>query len=225
MFDALIEMMNLDLITFTDTYDNKGYLTLLKEEDGELKEEIHRLSFEEELALMQIDLAKEELVNMYRYDGTNNNYRYDLSPEKEGKMHDDRSYCIAMLAWYLQELRRKNITEKKRYNNQSLEGLSCVSAVNFQEKGGNNLSKNIDNEIDVVIASKTDDNTIIATTTSEQAFKNLLNQAMMEYSTYNIQNKNHIYSRILKNLTIDKVIITEDELDNLATNPQDDIEN
>lgn len=86
------------------------------------------------------------------------------------------------------------------------------------------MSKNIDNEIDVVIASKTDDNTIIATTTSEQAFKNLLNQAMMEYSTYNIQNKNHIYSRILKNLTIDKVIITEDELDNLATNPQDDIE-
>jgi hypothetical protein len=29
-------------------------------------------------------------------------------------MNDDRAYCMAMLAWYLQQLRRKYITGKKR---------------------------------------------------------------------------------------------------------------
>lgn len=129
MFDALVEMMGLDLISFTHDYDMKGYLTLFdnveveyedanknKKKEVESKQRLYKLSFDEELCLKNIDLAKEELVNMYRFDGTNGNYRYDLSPDKARKMNDDRAYCMAMLAWYLQQLRRKHITGKKNGN-------------------------------------------------------------------------------------------------------------
>lgn len=132
MFDALVEMVNLDLISFTAEYDFKGYINLPKEtgklveceyedENGKIiktqeKEVTYKrvkLDFDEELALKNIDIAKEELVNIYRYKGTNNNYRYDLSQEKVNEMHDDRAYCLALLGWYLQQSRRKNIVNKK----------------------------------------------------------------------------------------------------------------
>ena len=111
MFEALIEMMDLDLISFTDIYDNKGHLTLIDEE-GENK--TYKLSTEEEIALVNIDLAKEELVSIYAFKSSNGNVRYDLPPDKIRKMNDDRAYTIAMLAWFLRELRRKNITDKKK---------------------------------------------------------------------------------------------------------------
>jgi hypothetical protein len=85
-----------------------------KKKELESQQSTYKLSFEEELALKNIDLAKEELVNIYRFDGANGNYRYDLASDKEGKLGDDRAYCMAMLAWYLQQLRRKYITSKKK---------------------------------------------------------------------------------------------------------------
>jgi len=112
LFEALIEMMNLDLISFPETYDGKGYLTMNETEGEEIKSSIYKLSFEEEMALVQIDLLKEELVNIYRFESSNGNCRYDLPPDKQNKMNDDRAYAIAMLAWYLQQLRRKHITGK-----------------------------------------------------------------------------------------------------------------
>lgn len=127
MFDALLEMVNLDLISFTSEYDGKGNLILPKEtgkeitsedENGNIKTEKEieykkvNLDYEEELALMNIDLAKEELINIYRYKGTNNNYRYDLSLDKISQLNDDRAYCLAMLGWYLQQSRRQNIINK-----------------------------------------------------------------------------------------------------------------
>lgn len=129
MFDALLEMMNLDLISFPAEYDGKGFIMIPKEtgreievedENGKIKKEIEvkydkvKLDFNQELALRNIDIAKEELVNIYRHKGTNGNYRYDLSTEKESKMHDDRAYCLSMLGWYLQQLRRDNIVNKPR---------------------------------------------------------------------------------------------------------------
>jgi hypothetical protein len=113
IYDALIDMMNLDLISFTADYDMRGFITVL---DKNKNESQYKLSFDEELALKNIDLAKEELVNIYRYEGTNKSYRYDLALEKANKMHDDRAYCLAMLAFYLQEIRRKHITGKTKKN-------------------------------------------------------------------------------------------------------------
>lgn len=136
MFDALVEMLGLDLISFTEEYDMKGYISLFenqeveyeddnknKKKDIQSSQKIHKLSFDEELALKNIDLAKEELVNIYRFDSPNGGYRYNLPPDKERIMHDDRAYCIAMLAWYLQQLRRKHITQRKTNNNINVQEL------------------------------------------------------------------------------------------------------
>ncbi|MED3562261.1 terminase [Bacillus xiapuensis] len=131
MYDALVEMMNLDLISFTSEYSGDGYLMIPVEtgkeievestdqngnlnvvKEKEIEHKKFKLDFDEELALRNIDLAKEELVNIYRETSANNNYRYDLSKDKENKMNDDRAYCMSMLGWYLQQLRRDNIINK-----------------------------------------------------------------------------------------------------------------
>jgi len=114
MFEALIEMMKLDLITFTENYDYKGEIVTV-DEDGNTNK--HRLTEDEIVALTQIDLAKEELVSIYAFKSSNGNVRYDLPPEKQSKTGDDRAYTIAMLAWYLQQMRRKNIITKKPVSN------------------------------------------------------------------------------------------------------------
>jgi len=108
----------------------------VEDEDGKITQEKeivfkqNNLDFDQELALKNIDIAKEELVYTYRYRGSNDNYRYDLSQEKTSELHDDRSYCLALLGWYLQQYRRKNITNK-RVVQQDLSTLSCVSSVSF----------------------------------------------------------------------------------------------
>jgi hypothetical protein len=127
MFDALVEMLGLDLISFTEEYDMKGHLTLFenseieyeddnknKKREVQAKQKTYKLSFDEEMALKNIDLSKEEIVNIYRFDNPSGGYRYSLSPDKESKMHDDRAYCMAMLAWHLQQLRRDNILNKQK---------------------------------------------------------------------------------------------------------------
>jgi hypothetical protein len=113
MFEALVEMMKLDLISFTENYDYKGELIFNNEEGKTTR---HKLTPEEELSLVNIDIAKEELVSIYSFRSTNGSVRYDLPPDKQNKIGDDRAYTIAMLAWYLQQLRRQNITEKKKNN-------------------------------------------------------------------------------------------------------------
>ena len=131
MFDDFIELLNLGLIEFTEEYDMKGYLNLEEVNEKEVieqKDEVtgeitkvngvkykrYNLSWEEELALKNIDIAKEEAIAQKRYGGTGGTpHKYDLSPEKKNRIHDDRMYVLAMLAWHLKNLRRDNITNKK----------------------------------------------------------------------------------------------------------------
>ena len=112
MFAALQDMVKHDLITFTETYDGKGELVFAEVEgDDAGKTTVYTLSDDEIMALVNIDIAKEELVSIYEFK-SGSNVRYDLAPDKKNKMHDDRAYTIAMLAWYLQELRRENTVKK-----------------------------------------------------------------------------------------------------------------
>ena len=121
MYDAMIEMLNLGLIEFTDTYDNKGFILVPKYIDKD-NVEYNKINLDgdEEMALRNIDLAKEEMIQTYRFDSSNGGYRYDLPSDKKSIMHDDRSYTISMLSWYLKNLRRENITNKKRERNTDL---------------------------------------------------------------------------------------------------------
>lgn len=92
LFEALIKMMDQNLIEFTEEYNDKGYITLIfekntktgaltqrftypsEEEEKQLRKQgiiivtdMRKLSHEEEVTLKQIDLAKTELVNIYRF--------------------------------------------------------------------------------------------------------------------------------------------------------------
>ena len=39
---------------------------------------------------------------------------FELTPEKRNKLNDDRAYCCCMCGYALQEERRKNITTRKK---------------------------------------------------------------------------------------------------------------
>ena len=149
IYEALIEMLDINVISFTADYDNKGYLTVfeadekklekekkrisedLKEKgfDGEefakkLEEELAQASFIntkvvkldpfQEIALANIDAMKEEMVNMVRKKRESGKDSFELTPEKANKLHDDRSYTMALCAWWLSERRLENVRNKKR---------------------------------------------------------------------------------------------------------------
>lgn len=114
MYSQLCEMIDQDLISFTAEYDYHGNLTILSEENGEVIEKNYNLSFEEELGLKQLDAMKEEATHMYKYKSSNGNVRYDLAPGFENILHDDRSYCLALMGHALFELRSQDIVKQKR---------------------------------------------------------------------------------------------------------------
>ena len=67
---------------------------------------------------------KTELVNIYKFKQSSGGVRYDLAPDKIGKLNDDRSYVAAMGAWVLQQLRRESlVTRKKQHPNEILSKL------------------------------------------------------------------------------------------------------
>ena len=162
MFESLIKMVEANLITFTDNYDNRGYLsineidqnTLIKnksaimakldeenlsqtEYEERLEEELskldiskyktYKLSPDEEVSLKQIDMMKEEIVNICRTKRDSGKDAFKLPPHKdadtgasEATMHDDRAYTLAMLGWYLSERRLEHIRTRKRPNSADL---------------------------------------------------------------------------------------------------------
>lgn len=108
-----------DLIAkYKDKSMSKGELDCLVEEELQERNlastKIYKLSPDEELGLVQIDSLKEEMVNMVRKKRESGKDGFELSTEKQNKLHDDRSYCFSMLCYGLSELRREHIKNKKR---------------------------------------------------------------------------------------------------------------
>jgi hypothetical protein len=131
MFAALEDMVKMDLIKFPRGYDLKDFIYISRDkfeegyietDDGDKIKKGERelikynLSMDEKLSLTQIEIMKEEIVNIYRNESSNGGVTYGLSKDKACKMHDDRAYCLAMLAWHLQKIRRKHITGKPKKN-------------------------------------------------------------------------------------------------------------
>lgn len=149
IYEALIEMLDVDAISFTTDYDNKGYLTVFEADEKKLEKEKKRISEElkvkgitgEEftkkldeglanascvntkvvkldqfqiIALANIDAMKEEMVNMVRKKRESGKDSFELTPEKANKLHDDRSYTMALCAWWLSEKRLEGVRNKKR---------------------------------------------------------------------------------------------------------------
>lgn len=92
MVDELIELFQQDLIRLPKEYSGSGYITLLKENDGEQNTYNRSLSFEEEIALMNIDILKTEMTSMFKFENTEKTTKsYALSKDKESVMH--KQHC------------------------------------------------------------------------------------------------------------------------------------
>lgn len=79
-----------------------------------------KLEWEDKIALSNIDVLKEELVNIVRKKRDSGKDSFDLTPEKQNKLHDDRAYTAAMASYALMQERRKHITQRKKPSMQKL---------------------------------------------------------------------------------------------------------
>ena len=129
MYSSLEKNLKLDLINFTD-YDGKEYILI---EDKNKKGEFvnHELTFDERMALLQINLMKNEVVYMCRYDTPNGGVQYELSKDKKNKMHDDRSYTLAEGSYALSLLRRSDMLTINDNELNIKDSPMCVSAIPF----------------------------------------------------------------------------------------------
>lgn len=122
IFDALVEMIGIGAIEFTSDYDNKGYLQIenvIESDTGKKDDDIVeykkvKLNMEEEFALSSLDLLKEELFNVYRFDnGNTHNYNLPRDKRNDKDGHLDRAYALGLIAWYLQKLRSKDMVSQE----------------------------------------------------------------------------------------------------------------
>lgn len=110
-FDNLRELLAQGRITFTEEF-KKGNSTITIIEKTKNKEKTTEkvVTTEEALALINIELMKGELVNIYRKD-TTNGYTYDLNPDLKGRNFDDRAYVCALIALRLSEINRAKLNK------------------------------------------------------------------------------------------------------------------
>lgn len=100
--------------------NEKEFESHLNEELGKIQSvdtKILKLDWQDEIALANMDALKEELVNMVRKKRDSGKDSFELTPEKQNKLHDDRAYTCCMLSYALMRERRKNITNRKRPKN------------------------------------------------------------------------------------------------------------
>lgn len=95
-----------------DEYETQLSNELLKIQNT--KSHVEHLNWQEELALNGIDALKEELINMMRIERASGKDSFELCPEKQNYLHDDRAYTAAMSVYALQCERRKKITGRKK---------------------------------------------------------------------------------------------------------------
>lgn len=117
MVEELIELMDLGVIRFPYEYSGQDVIKYIsgKDENGEEIMDTHELSFEEKLALTNIDLLKQEVTSIHKFQNAEKtSTTYALPKDKENKMHDDRFYTLIMLAHRLYEIRRGEIITKSK---------------------------------------------------------------------------------------------------------------
>ena len=97
--------------------NEKEFESRLNDELGKIQSvntKMVKLDWQDEIALANMDALKEELVNMVRKKRDSGKDSFELTPEKANKLHDDRSYTMALCAWYLSEKRLENVRARKK---------------------------------------------------------------------------------------------------------------
>lgn len=125
IFEALIEMVRMDAIKFTDNYDNSGELVVYDDLNDESVAKRIPLTLDESAALVNIDYMKDQLVNMVRLKSdSSRGDRFEIAREKRRAYpNDDHAYVCALLAYGLKCYRDKFKRQDTRSNSQELINL------------------------------------------------------------------------------------------------------
>lgn len=110
IFKAIEDMVKLGVVEFPVDYDVTQEYVVFIGDDG--TENRHELTTDEQISLTQMELLKTEIVTMCKFVNAGNE-SYNYPPDKRNKMHDDRVFAFGLLCWYLAQLRRGQIIEKK----------------------------------------------------------------------------------------------------------------
>ena len=118
MSAALTDMVEQNLIKFPRPLNVRQEFEYEEEdENGELICKYVKAQPEEIRAMTEIDLMITEVTSMQRVKTPNGNIQIKLPKNLERKMHDDRSYCLALLSWHLYQLRTEERLAKEREAN------------------------------------------------------------------------------------------------------------
>jgi hypothetical protein len=126
----LIELMEHDLIKFPREYDGKDYTVIeVENENGEIELKDRKITQEEQMSLINIDIMKSETCAIHKvYDSEGNVIKYTNPNDHD---HDDRFYTLLLLAHKLYELRRNDLLSKDEDDFDWSKVKSCVSQVDL----------------------------------------------------------------------------------------------
>lgn len=110
IFDAAEKMVKLGVVKFPADYDGKNYIISIDDEGVEHR---YDLSDDEQQALVQIDLMKNEIITMCKYTNAGS-VKYDFPPDKRNTQHDDRAFVFGLLCWRLAQLRKGDLISKPK---------------------------------------------------------------------------------------------------------------
>ena len=134
MVDEFIELIDLGVIKFPYEYKQE-FISIAKQIDEENQRmESYQLSTDEIISLSSIDIMKNEITSIYKYENAEKTtYTYALSKEKENdpNFHDDRFYTVIMLAHYLYGLRRKQTVSTDKPKTDYSSAPTFASSIDF----------------------------------------------------------------------------------------------
>lgn len=133
MVDEFIELVDLGVIKFPYEFKQE-FIAMAKKSDNDDSEiiENYQLSDEEITSLANIDLMKNEITSIYKYENAEKTSKsYALAKDKESKMHDDRFYTVIMLAHYLYELRRGQTVISEEESTDYSSAPMCSTSIAF----------------------------------------------------------------------------------------------
>ncbi len=109
IFEAAEQMVKLGVVSFPADSNGKDYIITIDDEGNESR---YDLSLDEQFALIQIELMKDEIITMCKY-SSSGNITYNFPPDKRTK-HDDRVVMFGLMCFYLSQLRRNQIINKPK---------------------------------------------------------------------------------------------------------------
>ena len=108
--------INQGLAIFPNSLNAKNELEFeIENPDGTLSIKYEKVTVAEMNSLIQMDLAKEELIALQKIKKPNGMIQFDLSADaKQRGFHDDRADCVAMILNRLMEIRANEVLVKEQ---------------------------------------------------------------------------------------------------------------